>query len=81
MKIHYTPKFKIRFKKFPKEIRVKFYKQVQHLLQNIRHPSLQVKKYDKRRGIWQARVDNKIRFYFLIIGDIYYLLNIKKHPK
>lgn len=81
MKIHYTPKFKTNFQKFPKEIKVKFYKQVRYLLQDIRHPSLQVKKYNKRQGVWQARVDDKIRFYFLIIGDTYYLLTIKKHPK
>ncbi|PIU99385.1 hypothetical protein COS59_00025 [Candidatus Wolfebacteria bacterium CG03_land_8_20_14_0_80_36_15] len=81
MKIRYTPKFKEDFRKFPKEIRNKFYKQINFLLHNLRHPSLQTKKYDESRGIWQAKVDRKIRFYFLIEDDTCILLNIKKHPK
>jgi mRNA-degrading endonuclease RelE of RelBE toxin-antitoxin system len=81
MKLEYYPKFKLNLRKFPKEIRKKFYKQAAYLLHDIRHPSLDVKKYDEERGIWQARVDRKIRFYFLIEGDSYILLNIKSHPK
>ena len=34
------------------------------LLQNLRHPSLRVKKYDEARDIWQARVNVGWRFYF-----------------
>ena len=81
MRIFYSPKFKPSLKKFPKEIRDKFYKQTIFLLKDIRYPSLQVKKYDKSRRIWQARVDRNIRFYFLIEKDIYYILYIKHHPK
>ncbi|MCD6284011.1 hypothetical protein J7J12_02020 [bacterium] len=81
MKIYYTPKFKQSFSKFPKEIKNKFYKQINFLLRNPRHPSLQIKKYDGSKGIWQARVDRKIRFYFLIEDNSYILLEIKKHPK
>lgn len=81
MRIQYAPKFKQSLKQFSKEIRKKFYKQAGYLIRDIRHPSLRAKRYDKTRGIWQARVDKKLRFYFLIEGDIYYLLDIKKHPK
>jgi len=81
MEIRYSPRFRISFHKFPKEIRNKFYKQVNFLLHDLRHPSLQAKKYDEPNGIWQARVDQKIRFYFLIEGDTYILLDIKKHPE
>ena len=31
--------------------------------------------------IWQARVNRDWRFYFKIIGDKYYLLDITAHPK
>ncbi|MBU6415230.1 hypothetical protein KGQ34_03265 [Patescibacteria group bacterium] len=51
------------------------------LMKNIRHASLRVKKYDEERGIWQARVDRNIRFYFCVESDGYRLLDIKKHPK
>ncbi len=81
MRIHFSPKFKANLHNFPKEIREKFYKQAEYLLIDIRHPSLRAKKYNASRGIWQGRVDKNIRFYFLIEGDIYFLLDIKKHSK
>jgi len=81
MRIQYHPGFKNVLYQLPKEIREKFYKQAKYLLSDIRHPSLRSKKYDEQRGIWQARVDKNIRFYFLIKGDTYILLDIRKHPK
>ena len=54
---------------------------MEFLLKNIRYPSLRAKKYDEARDIWQARVDHNYRFYFKITQDIYYILNIIKHPK
>ncbi len=81
MKVSYTPCFRRNFQKFPKEIQAKFAKQIDYLLDNVAHPSLDVKKYDKSRRIWQARVDKNVRFYFWINGDVYVLLDIKYHPK
>lgn len=81
MKIQYYPGFKDNLRNFPKGVRDKFYKQTSYLLRGIRHPSLRAKKYDEVRGIWQARVDKNIRFYFLIEGDAYILLDIRKHQK
>lgn len=81
MEIYHTPHFKRNFRKFPKEIQDKFEKQIKLLLSDISHPSLQVKKYDKEKQIWQARVDRNARFYFLITKDIYILLEMKYHPK
>ncbi len=79
MKIFYTPQFKKNLQTFPKAVREKFYKQTNLLLNNIRHPSLRAKKYDESSGLWQARVDKSVRFYFLIDKDSYYLINIRKH--
>lgn len=81
MKFRHSPKFKASFRKFPVEIRKKFYKQANFLLGDIRHPSLRAKKYDEARGIWQARIDRNAHFYFLIEGDVYILLDVKYHPK
>ena len=81
MKIFYSDGFEENLKSFPIPIRKKFYKQVSFLLNNLRHPSLDAKKYDESRGIWQARIDRKIRFYFLIKNDAYILIDIIKHPK
>ena len=79
MKLSYTLKFRSNFKKFPKEIRDKFYKQARFLSQNLRHPSLHSKKYDESIGIWQGRVDKDVRFYFLIENDTYVFLDIRHH--
>ena len=77
MKLDYTPKFNRNLKLFPKSIHKKFYKQVGFLLSDLRHPSLHAKKYDESTGIWQARVDKSVRFYFLIEKDTYILLDIR----
>ena len=76
-----TKPFDREFKKFSKEIQDVFEKQINFLLQDIRHPSLRAKKYDEGTDIWQARVTGDIRFYFRIESDTYRLLNIRKHPK
>ena len=55
-------------------------KQLDRLAHDLRYPSLHAKKYDERRDIWQARVSRDYRVFFLIEGDTYTLLAIKKHP-
>ncbi len=65
----------------PPRVRKAFEKQLRHLLRDLRHPSLQAKKYDEVRDIWQARVTLGWRSYFQIKGDIYVLLSIIAHPK
>ena len=74
-----TKPFDREFKKFSKEIQDAFEKQVNFLLQDIRPPSLRAKKYDEGTDIWQARVTKNVRFYFRLDGDVYILLNIRKH--
>ena len=56
-------------------------KQLQFLLLNLRHPSLRAKKYNAVQNIWQARVDDKYRFYFRINDDTYEILSVIPHPK
>ena len=81
MKLSFTEKFIERYHSLPKEIQKKIDKQIDHLSQNLRYPSLRSKKYDEKRGVWQARVNRYYRFYFLIKDDTYILLEIKPHPK
>ncbi|MDD5750270.1 MAG: hypothetical protein PHU56_01275 [Candidatus Pacebacteria bacterium] len=81
MKIFYTPHFQRSFRGFSKVVKIKFAKQIDYLLININHPSLRAKKYSETEGVWQARVDDNVRFYFLMRGDNYILLDIKRHPK
>ena len=55
-------------------------KQLDFLVKGLRHPSLRAKKYDESRDIWQARISRDYRVYFLIEGDGYVILTIRKHP-
>lgn len=65
----------------PPAVQKAFEKQAKLLVENFRHPSLRAKKYHESRGIWQARVNRDWRFYFLVTGDTYLILNIIPHPK
>lgn len=65
----------------PPAVQKAFDKQVKMLLENSRHPSLRTKKYDESRNVWQARVNRDWRFYFVITGGTYVILNIIPHPK
>ena len=56
-------------------------KQFDHLVRDLRHPSLRTKKYDETLGLWQARINASWRFYFFIKSDTYYIVSIRKHTK
>ena len=79
MKSLSSGKFDDQYFALPETIRKKVDKQIQHLLQNLRHPSLRAKKYGGTNDVWQARIDRKYRFYFKIEGDTYLLLTITMH--
>ena len=81
MKLEHTKNSRRALGKFSKEIQEVFYKQIEYLKKDIRHPSLRAKKYGGTTDVWQARVTDTVRFYFQIAGDTYLLLNIRKHPK
>ncbi len=81
MEIRHTLRSKKSIKRLRKAIQLKFEKQAQLLISNPNYPSLHAKKYDKERGIWQARIDRSYRFYFLVRKGFYILLDITKHKK
>jgi mRNA interferase RelE/StbE len=81
MRLFYIDRFQESFRDTPEGVKKAFAKQARLLTENLRHPSLHAKKYDESRDIWQARVNRERRFYFLIEGDTYYLLDIMAHPK
>lgn len=56
-------------------------KQLELLANNLRHPSLQAKKYDESNDLWQGRVNRSYRFYFRILEETYWIIRIIPHPK
>ena len=81
MQVFYTDRFQRSYADAPAEVRRRCDKQPALLVQDLRHPSIRAKKYDESRNIWQGRVNRNWRFYFLIEGDRYYLLDLMAHPK
>ncbi len=81
MKIEYAPRALELLDESPAAVRKAFLKQVKLLSENLRHASLRAKKYDAATGVWQGRVNRDWRFYFLIRGDTYLILDVIPHPK
>jgi plasmid maintenance system killer protein len=81
MQLFYTERFRRSLADAPIEVQTQARKTLALLLRDLRHPSLRAKKYDEARGIWQCRVNRSWRFYFVIEGDRYFLLDIMPHPK
>lgn len=69
MNLRHTDRFERQYRALPESWKAKVDKQLEFLVENLKHPSLRAKKYDESRGIWQARVDRHYRFYFQIEGD------------
>jgi mRNA-degrading endonuclease RelE of RelBE toxin-antitoxin system len=81
MKFRLTAKAERDYSALSSSLQARVDKQLTLLLQNLRHPSLQAKKYDEARDLWQGRVNQSYRFYFQIEGDTFVILAITKHPK
>ena len=65
----------------PLEVQKAFDKQSRLLSENLHHPSLRAKKYDEKRGVWQARVNRDWRFYFTVESGAYIVIGLTRHPK
>lgn len=81
MKFRLTTKAERDYSALSPTLQARVDKQLALLLHNLRHPSLQAKKYDEARDIWQGRVNQSYRFYFRIAGDTYEIIAITAHPK
>jgi hypothetical protein len=81
MRVDYTQRALDAIEMAPASVQRAFFKQVQFLEGNLRHPSLRAKKYDEARDIWQARVNSGWRFYFQILGGVVVITDLIPHPK
>jgi mRNA interferase RelE/StbE len=81
MKLFYSSLFQRSYEDAPAQIQKQCIKQIELLKQDLRHPSLRAKKYDEARGLWQGRVNRNWRFYFVIVADGYYMIDVIAHPK
>jgi len=79
MKLYPTEKFKKQYQKLPSPIRDLAKKQLAFLLSNPQHPSLNIKKMNDPRNIWEGRVTYNYRFTFQVEGELYILRTIGTH--
>jgi hypothetical protein len=75
--------FLIKLLAAPPAVQRTFLKHLRFLLRDLRHPSLNAKKFPESGDpdLWQARVTDDWRFYFRIGGDSFVLDSIRSHPK
>jgi Txe/YoeB family toxin of Txe-Axe toxin-antitoxin module len=81
MRVHLTEQFLAQFDAAEITVQKAVTKQLKLLSVSIRHPSLHAKKYDEGADLWQARINRRWRFYFLIQKDTYRIIEMKAHPK
>ena len=81
MRIELTRRADKEYDKLSPQLQRQVEKQFGFLAENIRHPSLDAKKYGATDDVWQGRVNRDYRFYFQIIDDTYCILTIIPHPK
>ena len=79
MKVAFTKPFKRDYKGLPEDIQELIDKQIIHLLDNPKHPSLRLKKMEGHKSIYEARITRGYRMTFQIVNDIYLLRRVGTH--
>jgi mRNA-degrading endonuclease RelE of RelBE toxin-antitoxin system len=79
MRLFFTKTFVRDYRNLPQEIQDATDKQLELLLSNSRHPSLNIKKMNDPRNIWEGRVTHNYRFTFQVEGELYVLRTIGTH--
>ena len=79
MKILTARPFDKYYEALPSKIKTLTDQKLRLLLHNPRHPSLQIKKMNDPRNIWEGRITESYRFTFQIMQDTYLLRRIGTH--
>ena len=79
MILQFTASFKRDYQRLPEQIQKQTEKALKLLTANPRHPSLQVKRIQGTRDIWEARVTLGYRFTFNWAGNVVTLRRLGTH--
>jgi mRNA-degrading endonuclease RelE of RelBE toxin-antitoxin system len=79
MKLLLTKTFVRDYRKLPQDIQELTDKQLGLLLSNPKHPSLNLKKMQEPRDIWECRITISYRFTFQIADGAYILRKAGTH--
>ncbi|MCG2711644.1 MAG: hypothetical protein L6416_04890 [Candidatus Omnitrophica bacterium] len=75
----FTETFKRNYKGLPKQMRQRFDKKLSLFLENPKHPSLNIHRYQSKERIWEAYISDKYRFTFSISQESITFRNIGPH--
>lgn len=75
----YTETFKENYKRLPKQLQDRFDKKQNLLLQNPKHPSLNIHRYHGKEDVWEGYVTEKYRFTFSVTENSLIFRNIGPH--
>ena len=79
MKVAFTKPFKRDYKGLPENLQELIDKQIIHLLNDPKHPSLRLKKMEGHKFIYEARITKDYRMTFQIVNDTYLLRRVGTH--
>jgi len=79
LRIAVTESFRRCYEKLLAEIQAKVDRQLDKLSNDLRHPSLRVKKIKGTLDVWEARVDRCYRLTFSVREDVLYLRRVGPH--
>ncbi|MFZ2447207.1 MAG: hypothetical protein WAW37_12685 [Syntrophobacteraceae bacterium] len=79
MRLRFTRSFKRDYLSLPRSIQKATDKQIELLLEDPRHPSLNIKKMHDPRNIWEGRITAGYRFTFVMEADTYVLRRVGTH--
>jgi mRNA-degrading endonuclease RelE of RelBE toxin-antitoxin system len=79
MKLFFTHSFIRDYQALPDQVQEAVDKKFQLFLSNRRHPSLNIKKMQDPRGIWEGRITKGYRFTFQMEGEVCILRRLGTH--
>lgn len=81
MEVFLTEQFEQAYQKLSDAERRSVRKALSLLGENLRHPSLRVKKMEGRRNIWEARPSRRLRMTFEVAEGTIVMRNVGEHDK
>jgi len=79
MKLAFSKRFIKDYRRLPAPIQKAADKQLERLFSDFQDPSLNAKKMQDPRDIWEGRVTKGYRFTFQIYEDLFFLRRIGTH--
>ncbi len=79
MTLRPTERFAKEYERLPQRLQHQVDKALGLLLENPRHPSLQIKKIKGHENRWEGRLTRRYRFIFSVESDTYHLLRVGTH--